>query len=66
LDKTVKYTNEYGLVHAKRWKDISRKDLESFFAILFILGNKKGRTTLKLVLGESAIGESFDEEGNEW
>jgi hypothetical protein len=33
--------HEYGLVHAKRWKDISRKNLESFFAILFILGNQK-------------------------
>jgi hypothetical protein len=36
LDKIVQYTNEYGLAHAKRWKYISRKDLESFFAVLFI------------------------------
>jgi DNA polymerase III epsilon subunit-like protein len=27
LDKIVRYTNEYGLLHAKRWKDISRKDI---------------------------------------
>jgi hypothetical protein len=41
LDKIVQYTNEYGLAHAKRWKDISRKDLESFFAVLFISGIQK-------------------------
>jgi hypothetical protein len=41
LDKIVKYTNEYRVVHAKRWKDISRKDLESFFSVLFILGTLK-------------------------
>jgi Transposase IS4 len=41
LDKIVKYTNEYGVVHAKRWKDISRKDLESFFSVLFISGIQK-------------------------
>jgi hypothetical protein len=29
------------VVHAKRWKDISRKDLESFFSVLFILGIQK-------------------------
>jgi Transposase IS4 len=44
LDKIVKYMNEYRVVHAKRWKDISRKDLESFFSVLFILGIQKGRT----------------------
>jgi hypothetical protein len=41
LDKIVKYTNEYGVVHAKRWKDISRKYLESFFSLLFISGIQK-------------------------
>jgi hypothetical protein len=41
LDKIVKYMNEYRVVHAKRWKDISRKDLESFFSVLFILGIQK-------------------------
>jgi Transposase IS4 len=41
LDKIVRYTNEYGLLHSKRWKDISKKDLESFFAFLFILGIQK-------------------------
>ena len=41
LEKIVRYTNEYGLLHSKRWKDISKKDLESFFAVLFILGIQK-------------------------
>jgi DNA polymerase III epsilon subunit-like protein len=41
LDKIVKYTNEYGLLHAKKWVDISRKDLESFLSILFISGIQK-------------------------
>jgi hypothetical protein len=41
LDKIVRYTNKYGQAHAKRWKDISRKDLESFFAVLFISGIQK-------------------------
>jgi hypothetical protein len=41
LDKIAKYTNEYGVVHAKRWKDISRKNLESFFSLLFISGIQK-------------------------
>jgi hypothetical protein len=33
LDKIVWYTNKYGLAHTKRWNDISRKDLESFFVV---------------------------------
>ena len=41
LEKIVRYTNEYGLLHSKRWKDISKKDLESFFAVLFISGIQK-------------------------
>jgi Transposase IS4 len=41
LEKIVKYTNKYGFVHAKRWKDMTRKDLESFFAVLFISGIQK-------------------------
>jgi hypothetical protein len=41
LDKIVKYTNEYGQAHAKAWKDITRKDLLSFIAILFISGIQK-------------------------
>jgi Transposase IS4 len=41
VGQIVKYTNEYGVVHAKRWKDISRKDLESFFSVLFISGIQK-------------------------
>jgi DNA polymerase III epsilon subunit-like protein len=41
LEKIVRYTNEYGRVHAKRWSDISRKDLESFLAVLFISGIQK-------------------------
>jgi hypothetical protein len=53
LDKIVKYTNEYGVVHAKRLKDISREDLESFFSLLFISGIQKMEgQTLELVLGE--------------
>jgi hypothetical protein len=39
--KIVKYTNEYGCLHAKSWSDISQKDLESFIAILFISGIQK-------------------------
>jgi hypothetical protein len=41
LHKIVKYTNEYGELHAKQWKDITKKDLELFFAILFISGIQK-------------------------
>jgi hypothetical protein len=41
LDKTVRYTNEYGRVKAKRWQDIERKDLEAFIAVLFISGIQK-------------------------
>lgn len=41
LDKIVRHTNEYGRLHAKRWGDITRKDLESFIAILFISGIQK-------------------------
>jgi Transposase IS4 len=42
LEKIVKkYMNEYRVVHAKRWKDISRKDLESSLSVLFILGIQK-------------------------
>jgi hypothetical protein len=41
LDKIVRFTNEYGLLHSKRWKDISKKDLESFFAVFFISGIQK-------------------------
>jgi hypothetical protein len=41
LDKIVRYTNKYGLLHSKQWKDISKKDLESFFAVLFISGIQK-------------------------
>lgn len=41
LEKIVKYTNEYGRIHAKAWSDITRKDLEAFIAILFISGIQK-------------------------
>ena len=41
LEKIVRYTNEYGRLHAKRWNDITRKDLESFLAVLFISGIQK-------------------------
>jgi hypothetical protein len=41
LDKIVRYTNKYGLLHSKGWRDISKKDLESFFAVLFISGIQK-------------------------
>jgi DNA polymerase III epsilon subunit-like protein len=41
LDKIVGYTNEYGRLNAKRWNDISRKDLEAFIGILFISGIQK-------------------------
>jgi hypothetical protein len=44
LDKIVKYANEYGVVHEKRWKDNSRKDIESLFSVLFISGIQKKRT----------------------
>jgi Transposase IS4 len=41
LDKIVRYTNKYGGANAKRWTDISKKELESFFAVLFISGIQK-------------------------
>jgi hypothetical protein len=41
LDKIVRYTNNYGQLHAKRWQDMTRKDLESFSAVLFISGIQK-------------------------
>ena len=41
LEKIVRYTNEYGQLHAKRWKDIEKKDLEAFFSVLFISGIQK-------------------------
>ena len=41
LEKIVRYTNEYGRTHAKRWTDISKKELESFLAVLFISGIQK-------------------------
>jgi hypothetical protein len=41
LDKIVRYTNDYGEIHAKRWNGITRKDLESFIAILFISAVQK-------------------------
>ena len=41
LEKIVKYTNEYGRIHAKAWSDITRKDLEAFIAILVISGIQK-------------------------
>ena len=41
LDKIVRYTNNYGQAKAKRWQDISRRDLEAFFAVLFISGIQK-------------------------
>ena len=37
----MKYTNEYGLIHAKSWSDITRKDLEAFIAVLFVSGIQK-------------------------
>jgi DNA polymerase III epsilon subunit-like protein len=41
LDSIVKYTNDYGCVHAKRWSDVSKVDLESFIAVLFVSGIQK-------------------------
>jgi hypothetical protein len=48
LDKIVRYTNDYGQLHAKRWRDMTRRDLESFFAVLFISGIQKERTSLQI------------------
>ena len=41
LEKIVRYTNEYGALHAKHWKDITRKDLEAFIAVLFVSAVQK-------------------------
>ena len=41
LDKIVNYTNDYGRVNAKRWQDITRKDLEAFIAVLFVSSVQK-------------------------
>ena len=41
LEKIVRYTNEYGRANAKGWTDISKKELESFLAVLFISGIQK-------------------------
>jgi hypothetical protein len=41
LDKIVCYANNYGGVKAKRWKDIKRKDLEAFIAVLFVSAIQK-------------------------
>lgn len=41
LLKIVKYTNDYGQLHAKKWRDMTRQDLENFFAVLFISGIQK-------------------------
>lgn len=41
LNKIVKYTNEYGELHAKDWVDIDQKELECFIAVLFISGIQK-------------------------
>jgi hypothetical protein len=52
LDKIVKYTYEYGVVHAKRWKDISRKDLLLLFCSVHFRNTKKEGKTLEFVLVE--------------
>jgi hypothetical protein len=66
LDKIVQYTNEYGLAHAKRWKDISRKDLKLLFAVLFISGIQKQKDKpLNWFSNNRLFGESIDEEGIE-
>jgi DNA polymerase III epsilon subunit-like protein len=41
LEKIVRYTNEYGQLHAKKWRDITKKDLESFIAVLFVSAVQK-------------------------
>jgi hypothetical protein len=41
LDKIVNYTNEYGQLNAKDWQNITRQDLESFIAVLFLMGVQK-------------------------
>jgi hypothetical protein len=41
LDKIVCYTNDYGGAKAKHWKDIERKDLEAFIAVLFVSAIQK-------------------------
>lgn len=58
LEKIVKYTNEYGVVHAKRWKDMTRKDLESFFAVLFISGIQKRKDKPSNWFSENKLLES--------
>jgi hypothetical protein len=41
LEKIVCYPNKYGGVKAKHWKDIERKDLEAFIAVLFVSAVQK-------------------------
>jgi hypothetical protein len=58
LEKIVKYRNKYGVVHAKRWKDMTRKDLESFFAVLFISGIQKRKDKPSNWFSENKLLES--------
>jgi DNA polymerase III epsilon subunit-like protein len=58
LEKIVKYTNEYGLVHSKRWIPINRKDLELFFSVLFISGIQKRKDKPSNWFSENKLLES--------
>ena len=67
LDKIVRYTNEYGQLHAKRWRDMTRKDLESFFAVLFISGIQKRKDKPANWWSDNKLLESaVIKKGNEW
>jgi Transposase IS4 len=58
LEKIVKYTNEYGQVHSKRWIPIDRKDLELFFSVLFISGIQKRKDKPSNWFSENKLLES--------
>jgi hypothetical protein len=58
LDKIVCYTNEYGGVKAKPWKDIERKDLDAFIADLFVSAIQKRKDKPSNWLLENCLLES--------
>ena len=41
LEMIVKHTNEYGMLHCRRWVMVSKSDITDFFAILFIASIQK-------------------------
>jgi DNA polymerase III epsilon subunit-like protein len=58
LDKIVCYTNNYGGVKAKCWKDIKRKDLEAFVAVLFVSAVQKRKDKPSNWFSENCLLES--------